>query len=72
MTGGQQVLVWIGSSAPIVGLYIAPNNVDGRRAAVVSIDGEQYQFAEEIVTGVGRLIEALDRGSVPIPKWGTC
>jgi hypothetical protein len=72
MKHGSHCLVWVNDGAPRCATFLARSVVAGQRAIVVSLDGEQYQFAEEIVTGVGRLMEALDRGSVPIPKWGTC
>ena len=72
MKHGSPCLVWIRDGAPRCATFLARSVVSGQRAIVVSLDGEQYQFAEEIVTGVGRLMEALDRGSTPIPKWGTC
>lgn len=70
MKHGTTCLVWLHDRAPIVGLYLAPTFVSGTRAAVVSIEGEQYQFAAEIVSDAGDLADAIERGSLPSSQVG--
>ena len=72
MKHGSPVLIWPSDGAPRCATFLARQVIAGQRAIVVSLDGEQYQFAEEIVTDVGGLLDALNRGSTPLPNWGNC
>ena len=72
MKHGTPCLVWVRDGAPRFATFLTRQVVEGQRAVVVSLDGELMPFAEEIVTDVGGLLDALNRGSTPLPNWGNC
>ena len=72
MKHGTPCIVWVRDGAPRYATFLTRQVVEGQRAVVVSLDGELMPFAEEIVTDVGGLLDALNRGSTPLPNWGNC
>lgn len=70
MKHGAARLIWLKDSAPLTGIYLAPQWINGVRIATVSVNGERFNFEAAIVTDCGDLSEALDRGSLPSSEVG--
>ncbi len=70
---GDDVLVWL-MSGPAPGFFVANGVFGGEPCVFVRLRGaeEAIPCAPEIVTGIGRVIEACDRGSRFVRQWGTC